>query len=123
LDAKGVQLGLVYLDPAKFIAPNEALVNGVKQTNAETGKRPFLGNAITGTWKGPSGVIVNGSLSKAFAFSESKSANVRVEAFNALNHTVLNAPGATVSTDMSQFGVITSAKDPRKIQISARFVF
>lgn len=123
LDSKGTQLGVTYLDPTKFLAPNQVLVNGVPQTSAETGKRLFLGNSTVGTWRGPGAFTLNGSLNKAFAFSESKSANVRLEVFNALNHVNLNNPGATLSTDLSLFGVITSAQDPRKIQISTRFVF
>jgi hypothetical protein len=67
--------------------------------------------------------MMDASLNKTFAFSESKSANVRLEAFNVFNRVVLNGPGATVSTDMTTFGLITSAWDPRKIQISTRFIF
>jgi hypothetical protein len=122
LDSQGTQIGIQYLDPAKFIAPNQILVNGVAQNHPDTGNRLFLGNSVN-VFKGPSAFMMDASLSKTFAFTESKSANVRLEAFNVLNRVVMNGPGSTVSTDMTTFGLITSAWDPRKIQISTRFVF
>ena len=67
--------------------------------------------------------MLNASLSKNFAITERWKLNYRLEAFNALNHTVLNIPGGTVGPDMSRFGVITSARDPRKLQMSARIIF
>ena len=53
--------------------------------------------------------MLNASLGKNFAITERYKLNYRIEAFNVLNHTVLNAPGGTVGPDMSRFGIITSA--------------
>lgn len=92
------------------------------QTNPDAGNRLFLGNAVN-VFKGPKAFMMDASLGKTFAVTESKSANVWLEAFNVFNRVVLNGPSATVSTDMTTFGLISSAWDPRKIQISARFIF
>jgi hypothetical protein len=68
--------------------------------------------------------MLSASLSKTFAISERFKLNYRLEALNALNHTVLLMPGTTtVSPNMTQFGAITSAMNPRQIQMSARVVF
>jgi hypothetical protein len=97
--------------------------NGAVTTLPGVGQRLFLGDAINGVSKGPSSFMLNASMNKDFAFTERFKVNYRLEAFNAFNHTVLNAPGATVGPDMTYFGVITSAWDPRKLQMSARFIF
>ena len=123
LDSSGSQLGLVWLDSSKFVRANQTSVNGAATTLPGVGQRLFLGNATVGVFKGPASFMLNSSLNKDFAITERIKANYRLEAFNMLNHTVLNAPGGTVGPDMSNFGVITSAWDPRKLQMSARFTF
>ena len=91
------------------------------------GQRLFLGNATPGVFKGPaSGVLdFNANLDKDFKIAEGYKFNFHAEAFNALNHTVLNAPSYnnTVGPNMQGFGVISSANAPRNMQLSLRFVF
>jgi hypothetical protein len=123
LDSSGSQLGLVWLDSSKFVRANQTSVNGVATALPGAGERMFLGNATVGVFKGPASFMLNSSLNKDFAITERFKANYRLEAFNVLNHTVLNAPSGTVGSDMSSFGVITTAWDPRKLQMSARFTF
>jgi hypothetical protein len=66
----------------------------------------------------------NASLSKTFRITESLKLNWRVEATNALNHTVLTMPGnTTVGPNMTEFGAISSAMNPRQIQMSGHFIF
>ncbi len=117
------QVGIAWLNPASFVRANQVLVNGVPTTTPGVGQRLFLGNAIQGVHKGPAAFMLNASLVKNFAIGERFKLNYRIEAFNALNHTVLNGAGGTVGPDMSRFGVISSAWDPRKIQMSARIIF
>jgi hypothetical protein len=122
----GTQVGVSWVDPSKFLRADQTLVNGVATTSSDVGQRLFLGNAITGVFKGPAAFMLNASLSKTFAFTERFKLNYRIEATNALNHTVLNAPDTSytsVGPDMSHFGVIDSAWNPRMIQMSARFIF
>ena len=121
---EGTQVGVNWLNPGSFVRADQAMINGSPSTLPGVGQRLFLGNAIAGTFKGPAAFMLNSSLSKSFAITERFKLNYRLEAFNALNHVVLNMPGyTTVQPDMSHFGAITSAWDPRKLQMSARFVF
>jgi hypothetical protein len=46
---------------------------------------------------------------------------IRAEAFNLLNSTAFGSPGAVLGTP--SFGVISSALDPRVIQLAAKFLF
>ncbi len=62
------------------------------------------------------------SISKRFMMSEKASLQIRVEAFNVLNHPVFAAPSTTATN--SAFGDITaSANRFRTIQLGARIVF
>ncbi len=117
------QVGLTWLDPSSFVRANQTLVNGVATTSSAVGQRLFLGSATPGVFKGPAAFMINASLAKNFSINERLKPNYRLEAFNALNHTVLNGPGGTVGPDMSRFGIITSAWDPRKLQMSAKVLF
>jgi hypothetical protein len=62
------------------------------------------------------------SLSKRFVIHESVSVQLRLEAYNALNHPVFAAPSTTASN--AAFGTITaSANRFRTLQVGARFTF
>ena len=62
------------------------------------------------------------SLLKRFSFTERMYLQLRLEAFNVVNHATFAAPN-TVATNAS-FGIINSqANRPRTLQIGARFVF
>jgi hypothetical protein len=62
------------------------------------------------------------SLSKRFVIHESVSVQLRLEAFNALNHPVFAAPSTTASN--VAFGTITATANRfRTLQIGARFTF
>lgn len=65
---------------------------------------------------------LDASLLKQFPIREQMYFQLRLEAFNAVNHPVFGAPSTTVST--STFGEITSqANLPRQLQLGARFVW
>jgi hypothetical protein len=62
------------------------------------------------------------SLSKRFAFTERASVQIRMEAYNVLNHPVFAAPSTTASN--SAFGTITATANRfRTIQLGARLVW
>jgi hypothetical protein len=74
------------------------------------------------------------ALDRRFAFSERMALRVRAEAFNALNHTNLNSPDTTLSVQADPrtgqavfnsplFGLITSARAARFLQLVLRFEF
>jgi hypothetical protein len=62
------------------------------------------------------------SISKRLAFGERVNLQLRVEAYNVLNHPTFTAPNTTATN--AGFGTITSqANRPRALQIGARVVF
>lgn len=125
--AGGSMIGVSWLDPSKFIRADQAMVNGTPTTLPGVGQRLFLGNATTGVFKGPASGIedFNASLDKDFGIWESVKLNFHAEAFNALNHTVLQSPGYnnTVGPNTEGFGIISSANAPRSIQLSFHAIF
>jgi len=70
---------------------------------------------------GPSLVDLDTSLQKEWALRESTSLQFRFDVFNLLNHPNFNLPGRIFGT--SNFGVITSAQDPRELQFALKLVF
>lgn len=71
---------------------------------------------------GPGQTDLDVSLSRPFALGEGKSISLRGEAFNALNHTRLGNPGTSLAAS-STFGRISSASDPRIMQLAVKVVF
>jgi hypothetical protein len=62
------------------------------------------------------------SISKRFIFTEHSALQLRMEAYNVLNHPVFGPPNTTATN--AAFGtIITQANKPRIIQLGARFVF
>ncbi|MDW5267361.1 MULTISPECIES: carboxypeptidase-like regulatory domain-containing protein [Acidobacteriaceae] len=124
-DPSGTMIGLTWIDPNKFVRADQVSINGVPTTLPSVGQRLFLGNATTGIYKGPAGIMFNSSLDKDFDIVKECKLNFHIEAFNTLNHTVLNAPNYnnTVGPNMLGFGVINSAQSPRNIQLSAHILF
>ncbi|HWA94451.1 MAG TPA: carboxypeptidase-like regulatory domain-containing protein [Terracidiphilus sp.] len=123
----GSEIGVSWLDPSKFIRANQAIVNGAVTTLPGQGQRLFLGDATTGVYKGPASGIeyFNASLDKDFGIWESLKLNFHAEAFNVLNHTVLNGPdyNNTVGPNTQGFGIISSAQAPRNVQLSFHVIF
>lgn len=54
-------------------------------------------------------------------FTESKSLELRFEAFNIFNHAQFQTPDGNINS--SNFGLVTAANDPRILQIGAKFHF
>ena len=61
------------------------------------------------------------SLQKEWISHENFTLQFRFDAFNALNHPNFNPPGRIFGA--SNFGVITSAQDPRELQFALKLVF
>jgi hypothetical protein len=81
-----------------------------------------FGNVGRNTLYGPGRQTLDLALQREFAFTERVTFQIRVEAFNALNHTNLGTPNRFVNTP--QFGTITeAATPPREIQFGARLSF
>jgi hypothetical protein len=95
------------------------------QLNPTNGVAPF-GNVVSNTGRG----TVNGPPTKRFDFSVfknirigegSKKIQLRGEAFNIFNKTNFRAISATVTA--AAYGQVTSVRDPRTIQLGAKFIF
>jgi hypothetical protein len=86
---------------------------------------------LAGTWgnepfnalRGPSRQNWNLSLFKSFLFSEERGSRLefRAEFFNAWNHTEFNNVSTTFTN--GNFGAVTSAHDPREIQLALKLYF
>jgi hypothetical protein len=81
----------------------------------------FFGNAGAGVIRGPGFAIWDSSLSKQFPIRERVKFRLSGEFFNVLNHTNLSGLSATFGS--GAYGRITSARDPRKVQLGARLEF
>lgn|GEM_PF-228756 len=89
-----------------------ALPNGFSQ----------FGNLGVGALRDAFFYDVDFSMVKSFHLTESKSLQIRAEAFNVFNMQILGTPNATIGG--ASTGVISSiASTPRELQFGARFVF
>src|SRR5204862_2035339 len=79
--------------------------------------------------RNPGVINVDLSLIKNTRIREKATVQFRMEAFNALNHVNLgfpgtgHSPGPNGSNASSTFGVITSARDPRNVQLGMKVIF
>jgi hypothetical protein len=80
-----------------------------------------FGNSPRSVLRGPAFVTTDLTLEKAIALSDRHSIDVRVEAYNLLNRTNFNPPGSVLGA--ADFGVISSARPARTVQLGARFSF
>jgi hypothetical protein len=97
---------LKFLDPAAF---------SVQAVNTP-------GNSARNVALSPNMFNVNLTMVKRFAITESSALDLRFEAFNAFN-TVNFANPASLAFGSSNFGNITSAGDPRQVQVAVRYRF
>jgi len=81
----------------------------------------FYGTAGTGVIRGPGFAIWDSSIAKQFAIHEHWKLRYAAEFFNFLNHTNWSGVGTTLGS--GNFAQITSARDPRKIQMSLRLSY
>lgn len=79
------------------------------------------GNAARNTAYGPRFFNTDFNLSKGFRITERQSFDIRWEAFNLFNTVNFNNPATTVGN--TNFGWITSAREPRIMQLAIRYRF
>jgi hypothetical protein len=103
------------------------LSGGAGYLNASAFRLPQsfeLGNVprLTGQLRTPGKPNLDFSLMKNFTFTEHLRAQLRAEAFNALNHPVFNGPNTAVNG--TSFGIVTSqANSPRNLQLALKLIF
>ena len=80
-----------------------------------------LGTASRNPVRGPSYRNVDVALLRRLPLSAGKAIEVRAEVFNLLNTPPLGAPAAVLGA--ANFGTITTAGDPRVVQVALKFLF
>ena len=80
-----------------------------------------IGSASRNPVRGPSYRDVDLSLMRRVPIDRERTIELRVEVFNLLNTVNFGAPAATLGA--ASFGTITSALDPRVVQLAAKFWF
>jgi hypothetical protein len=90
-------------------------------TSFASGPLGTFGDSNRSFFSGPGIVNTDFALMKSIQIRESMSFLIRGEFFNIFNHTQFNNPVGNFSS--SQFGEVTSARDPRIGQVSAKFVW
>ena len=130
---------VVFVDPRlnEFGAQN-AYFNGNNGNGSATGApNPYfrrVGSGLTyasgagryGTFgrdvfHGPGVIETDFGLTKMIRFTEHQNLQIRGEAFNLFNHTNFNNPQGSIAS--TAFGRITTALDPRLVQLTARYQF
>ena len=91
-------------------------------TSAFTAPPPgFFGNARTGSITGPGTIAFDMALYKDFNVGERAKFQFRSEFFNIFNHT--NFANVSTALGSGNFGEVTSARDPRILELALRFQF
>jgi hypothetical protein len=79
------------------------------------------GNAAAVSVQGPGFERWDVSLFKSYTLTELLRLQIRVETFNTLNHT--NFQGVSTALGATNYGQITSTREPRRIQLGAKLIF
>ena len=87
----------------------------------------LIGNSRRRFFHGPGLNNFNMALLKSTKITESKTLELRFEAFNVFNHAQFNNPDSSINDSYPNqggtFGLISSARDPRIMQIALKFLF
>ena len=89
--------------------------------NAQPGRRGILGQYVI---RGPALPRIDGNISKSFHITESKSVQLRVDAYNVMNHPLASTPNVNINgTGTTAFGQITNKTGQRRFQGQLRINF
>jgi len=80
-----------------------------------------FGNSPRSVLRGPGLATVDATVEKSIALGGGVKVDLRAEAYNVLNRANFNIPGFTLG--VADFGVISSARPARTIQLGARVSF
>jgi hypothetical protein len=104
------------------LSSNQRTIGQWFNTAAFANPAPFtFGNSPRSLLRGPALVTTDLTLEKAVGIVGHVKVDLRAEAYNLLNRTNLNIPGSTLGA--ADFGVITSARPARTMQLGARLSF
>jgi hypothetical protein len=109
--------------PQRYFDTSCFQANPSNTTNTRlAGFQNVIGNAGRGIIEGPPTFRVDFTLAKSFRFNESMSLQLRGEVFNVFNHTNLRGFSSLNNTS-TLFGVVGTVRDPRTMQLGAKFYF
>ena len=113
--------GKSWFNPASFANPKQPTYTATQDPS--TIVAPHFGNTHRNEFRGPGVTLINASVVRGFHIYRESEFQVRVEAFNLLNHPQLSTnPNATVGG--GTFGYITTfGNNTRTLQFSGRFNF
>lgn len=112
------------LDIADRVQGVPLYLNGALNRAAFTNNAPgTFGNSGRNSFRAPAYVDVDPALSKTFTIHDRLGLNLRMEAFNALNHTNKITPFNQLNSAPSQFGLFNAARTPRVLQAAAKITF
>jgi hypothetical protein len=80
-----------------------------------------FGNSPRSVFRAAPVVSTDATIERSFRFSDRYRVDVRAEFYNLLNHAIFNVPGFTLGA--ADFGVVSSARNPRSAQLAARLSF
>jgi hypothetical protein len=119
--------GEPWFDPKSFgnpVEPQYSNPTGAGYVNCSIPScivAPHFGNTHRNEFRGPGQTNINASVFRGFHVWRESEFQLRVEAFNLLNHPLINSPNVTVGG--GTFGYITSFGNTRSLQYSGRFNF
>ena len=114
------------MDRPNLVSPYPYLSTGnpvyyLNRAAFQTQAAGTFGNLGRDVLVAPGAINFDVAFSRTFHLKERWRLEARAEAFNAINHTNFNAPGSGLTS--SNFGVITSAGDPRILQFAMKLRF
>ncbi|HEX8920013.1 MAG TPA: TonB-dependent receptor, partial [Pyrinomonadaceae bacterium] len=101
-----------FINPACFQANPAATATGLSNNPGTAGR---------GIVNGPPTYRVDFTMTKNFRFGEHLRLQLRGEAFNVFNHTNFRTIGTNIT--LATFNTVTAVRDPRTIQLGAKFYF
>jgi hypothetical protein len=111
--------GKPWFDPTSFQSVTEPTYTA-SMTSSQISPL-VLPNTGRNQFRGPGQSVFNASAFRSIHLYRESQFQIRFEAFNLLNHALLNAPNVTVGG--SNFGYVTSFGKTRQLQFGGRFTF
>jgi hypothetical protein len=117
----GISGGQPWFDPTSFHDPVQPTYTATQTPG--TIIAPHFGTTNRNEFRGPGVTLINASVFRGFHIYKESEFQIRVEAFNLLNHAILPTPN-NVTVNGAGFGYITSGFGAsRTLQFSGRFNF
>jgi hypothetical protein len=120
--------GQPWFDPTSFANPVEPTYTPTQSPSSIVA--PHFGSSSRNEFRGPGQTNINASVFRGFHVYRESEFQIRVEAFNLLNHPQISICGASTSTVCtinynpgSTFNYITSFGSTRTLQFSGRYNF